>query len=248
MLNVHAKEADIYFGTEAGKEIHNDLLYAERSVVVISPYLSEQYVDLLLRKKKEKRLDIILITSSDFEKHKDAEKIYRLLVNQHRHTSEKRRKQRTIGLWIVGLTYAASIVVTVAGLYFKLYSMLWAVAGLPAGAFVKNIVDKIRVYTYTYTSNLPFFVTASPHSEEILRGQVFVHSKLYIIDGKVAYVGSANFTKAGFDYNYESVVKITDEDAIKQIYYEVKRLLDDEHRVFRNIDRVGGALYPEPIN
>lgn len=248
MLKVQASDAEIYLGTNAGLDINSDLVGAEHSVLVVSPYLSKRYVKLLLKKKREQHLDVVLITSTDFEKQKGSEWIYRMLVKQHRHTSEKPLKLRIFGLWTAGLTFVLSLAVAVTGFYLKVYVLLWALVGLPIGLLIKYFVDKIRVYSYTYSSVLPFYVTASPYSEDTLSDQVLVHSKLYIVDGRIAYIGSANFTRSGFEYNYESIVKITDSEAIKQIQHEIDLLLNDQYRLFRSIDTVGQNLYPEPVN
>lgn len=47
-------------------------------------------------------------------------------------------------------------------------------------------------------------------------GQDLLHAKLVVIDRSVLFVGSHNFSKNGFEYNYETSVEIEDEKAAGQ--------------------------------
>lgn len=53
---------------------------------------------------------------------------------------------------------------------------------------------------------------------------VFVHAKVFIVDGKYAVVGSANFTKASFWLNVESIVTFSEIDDIKNIEVQFNKL------------------------
>ena len=62
----------------------------------------------------------------------------------------------------------------------------------------------------------------------IIRSQPPLHSKIYFFDyftgDYTAYIGSANFTKGGFENNDESIVKIRSTDHKTSILKEVTRL------------------------
>ncbi len=55
---------------------------------------------------------------------------------------------------------------------------------------------------------------------------VFVHAKAFIVDGKYAVIGSANFTKASFWLNVESIVTFSEIDDINNIINQFNKLWD----------------------
>jgi phosphatidylserine/phosphatidylglycerophosphate/cardiolipin synthase-like enzyme len=86
---------------------------------------------------------------------------------------------------------------------------------------------------YSYSSN---FRTV------FFRGD-FVHTKLYIIDGVIAYTGSVNFTGKGMEKNHEACITIKDEDTVKELdaYYE--RLFAANLRKWTDINELGRKVY-----
>ena len=67
-------ETDIYIGIGAGKKLLHDIENAQKSVKIVSPFLSPDYIKILIE-LKEKGLDIKLITSDEIEDYKDRNKI-----------------------------------------------------------------------------------------------------------------------------------------------------------------------------
>lgn len=59
----------------------------------------------------------------------------------------------------------------------------------------------------------------------ILSKNYDLHSKIYIIDNKIAFLGSLNFTDTGFMLNHETCIKTTDKTAIKHLNNVYKDLL-----------------------
>lgn len=47
-----------------------------------------------------------------------------------------------------------------------------------------------------------------------------LHAKIFIFDGRIAYVGSSNLTFSGLQRNYEAVIEISDEEAVRHIAEE----------------------------
>ncbi|MDO8459875.1 MAG: phospholipase D family protein [Nanoarchaeota archaeon] len=61
-----------------------------------------------------------------------------------------------------------------------------------------------------------------PYSTEL------IHSKIYVIDEEVAFVGSANFTYSGFKTHYETMIKIKDKKAVHDISKEIEDLYNSK--------------------
>jgi len=54
-----------------------------------------------------------------------------------------------------------------------------------------------------------------------------IHGKIYIIDNKIAYLGSLNLTTMGTKYNYETRIRITDAEAVNEINEEFYELFNN---------------------
>ena len=119
---------------------------------------------------------------------------------------------------------------------------------LPIGLLIIKLLNKLRVYSYNYRSNMPFYVMASPNVDPQTRNQTFVNSNIYIIDDQIAYLGSVDFTKAGFRDQHETIFRIMDKTTVHCIYKEINELLSDQRRLFRDINFIGRHIYPEPLN
>jgi len=86
----------------------------------------------------------------------------------------------------------------------------------------------------------------SPDKNEL--SDTFIHSKIYLIDDKIAYMGSLNFTSSGTKHNYETRIRTEDASAIKEIKDEFYQLMNNFHLPERDIQRWGRELYVEAIN
>ena len=247
MLSLTINEAYLYMGTNAGAGIYSDIAKATQNVLVISPYMSEEHIDILLRKHTE-GVHVTLITSTDFEGNTGSKTIYKKLITQAKVTNEQTRRYRLIGLVLMYLMLFSSVVSASTGAYLENYQLFWSLLILPFGFLIIKLLNKLRVYSYSYQSNLPFYVMASPNVDPQTRNQTFVNSKIYIIDNQVAYLGSADFTRAGFRDQHETMFRIIDKAAVHCIYQEINALLSDQNRLFRDINFIGKHIYPEPIN
>ena len=74
------------------------------------------------------------------------------------------------------------------------------------------------------------------------------NSKIYIIDNKIAYLGSLNFTHYGTKSNHETSIRITDRNALLYINSEFESLLVNDYYQERDLIEWGRSLYDEPIN
>jgi len=247
MISLSVNDVYVYMGTNAGAGIYNDIAKATHNILVVSPQVSEEHVDLLLKKHTE-GVSVTLITSTDFEGNRESKTIYQKLITQAKITNEQKRRFRLFGLVVMYLTLFSSVVSASTGVYLEYYQLFWSLLAVPAGFLIILLLNKLRVYTYNYQSNLPFYVMASPNVDPQTRNQTFVNSRIYVIDGQTAYLGTAGFTKTSFRNQHETVVRITDEATIHCLYKEMNELLCDQNRLFRDINFIGRYIYPEPIN
>jgi phosphatidylserine/phosphatidylglycerophosphate/cardiolipin synthase-like enzyme len=247
MISLSVKDVYLYMGMNAGAGIYSDIANATQNVLIVSPHVSEEHVDLLLKKHAE-GVSVTLITSTDFEGNRGSKSIYQKLITQAKITNERKRRFRLLGLVLMYLTVFSSVVSASTGVYLADVQLFWSLAALPAGILIIVLLNKLRVYSYSYQSNLPFYVMASPNVDPQTRNQTFVNSRIYIIDGQVAYLGTAGFTKPSFRDQHETMVRIADPAIIQCIYKEMNDLLSDQNRLFRDINFIGRYIYPEPIN
>ena len=102
-----------------------------------------------------------------------------------------------------------------------------------------------KIYNYFYHKLFPFKVFLSSKSIEF---GTLVHSKIYVIDDEIAYMGSLNFTKSGTKHNYETRIRTTSIEAIKEINEELKDLYNYSDIPEADIQLWGRKLYSEPLN
>ena len=111
---------------------------------------------------------------------------------------------------------------------------------------LQHSIRRKRIFNYHYTSLFPFKVFVTPDSNRF--NTMFIHGKIYIIDGHTAYLGSLNFTESGTKYNYETRIRVTEVEAVQKIDAEFEELYHNPEMAFFGIEEWGSYLYEEPIN
>ena len=91
-------------------------------------------------------------------------------------------------------------------------------SGIPAALGVEEVIaeaDKFFAKNWSWTD----FVPTIWFDRRVLEGEVFasLHAKCTVIDGKRAYVTSANFTQRGVERNVEVGVKVEDASFAKRL-------------------------------
>jgi phosphatidylserine/phosphatidylglycerophosphate/cardiolipin synthase-like enzyme len=112
-------------------------------------------------------------------------------------------------------------------------------------------IENAIVYTYEYLNKLDsfsFFVFKEYNSNDENENNITVHSKIYIIDHEVAYLGSLNFTTSGTVFNHEAVVRIADNKSMRHIVNELDKLINNGNYKQIGCEYFGKQIYPEPIN
>jgi len=241
---------DIYIGSGAGKKLVNDIKNAKRSVKIVSPYLSPYLISELIY-LRNKNINIKLITTNNIEDfYGDREKnIYRLII-QNRNTDTN--KQKTRDKWIsftkrLSYIFFSSIVLLISfAYYFEEIKVFLGFVPITIIFFIQNLyrlkIKNLQIYSYYYTQLFPFKVYAAKEKASL------IHSKIYLIDDQIAYLGSLNFTQSGTQFNHETRIRTTDLNAVKEIKNEIDLLFENSNMLAADIQLWGKNIYNEPIN
>lgn len=241
---------EVYIGRNAGERIITDLESATKSIKIVTPYISTDFVDLLTSISNS-NLEITLILSDDFiEKEYKRTEIFKKLIKQIQHTDKRKKKKRRIGLISVCISYLLVMLFIFIGYKYKIQHFEYIGFILPLLFLIHFLIKKIRIYSYSYEYLLNFAVIMTPNSNpyKFNTAHYLTHAKIFIIDDRVAYLGSMNFTKRGFYWNYETRIKVTDEIAIKSISSEIDYLFSNSNTYYLNLDKLTKSIYTEPPN
>ena len=250
---INVANCDIYLGQDAGKKVLKDIKNAKETLKIVSPYLSHSFVSELIS-LHNKNVDVQLITTDKIKENNSLLNFLSKLIIQHRIVNEEAEKTRNkwidrcsfLLFGIIG--YVAAFVLT-AYFYWSI-KLIYAIIPLIIAILVRKLYqEKIlqkRIYDYQYESLFPFKVLISPIDNK--RKEVFVHSKIYIIDDQIAYLGSLNFTESGMKYNYETIIKISDKESIDKIIKEFNDLFFSSTLPSHHINVFGKELFTEEIN
>lgn len=251
-------QSDIYLGRGAGKKIMQDILNAKWSVKVISPFLSPIYIERLIE-SKHRGIDVKLITTDEIEDYKahNSKKLIYELIKQFKYTDEnafnKREKlkilnKRITWSWIILMILSNVLAIITKnnsffiGLFFVFLLIITTIV-------INSKIRNTRIYNYTYQTLFPFKVFLSPQNNNMKRlSNYYIHSKLFIIDDSIAYLGSINYTRSGMEFNFESRIRITNQETIHGLNKMFFELYEDEENYFWDINSWGKKIYREPIN
>jgi len=174
-------------------------LNSVRRVIVVSPWLSRETVELLGRLNRAGS-DVVLITTDDVENRSHAEAL-ELLQGLTRETKASRRESEIL----------AGVFLIVMSILFAL-RFPWFLLGALIGVII--LIHGLRRKKPTYL----FDVTVLPRS-------VNLHAKLIIIPEKsLVGVGSMNFTSAGLNTNIECWVWLKGEEYVREAMKLVEEL------------------------
>ncbi len=245
---------DIYIGKSAGKKLMHDIDNAQHSVKILSPFLSPFLVKKLIG-LHHKGVNVQLITSDTIEDfYGDRKRNIHELIRQHVHIDKEAQQLRKRWKKIYWFLNVTIILLMGFALWFAYeYKdirtarfLIPIVLSFLAGQFLKSKIKKKRVFSYSYKQLFPFKVVVSP--EKFDYDGMYLHSKIYIIDDRIAYLGSLNFTSSGTTNNYETRIRTSSKEAVQKIVNEYNDLLFNEQLPELSIQAWGQQLYKEPIN
>ena len=248
---------DIYIGQGAGKKLMEELREAQKSIKIVSPYLSPSLVKELIEYKTRKpHLEVQLITTDEIKDfHGNYEKNIYKLITQNTHLDAQadalRNRWKRIFRILLIVTISFALIEYVAILFAKDWRLIFGfipiVVLLVALLIYKSRINNKRIYCYSYSQTFPFKVYLSPQTTGN-NDDALIHSKIYLIDDRVAYLGSLNFTRSGTTSNYETRIRTTDRNAIAKINDEYYQLFHNSAFPEKDIQAWGRELYKEPIN
>jgi phosphatidylserine/phosphatidylglycerophosphate/cardiolipin synthase-like enzyme len=218
---------DIYIGKSAGAKLLQDIRNAKRNVKIVSPYLSPSLIKELIF-LHTKGINISLITSDEIEDFYGYDKNINKLIVQKRHVDEKAKQSRdhlislsgTLLFVIIGLAIILVPLIFLLKEWKFAYGFILVVLLFFIRDFVVRQIKNKRIYHYTYKQLFPFKVFISPNNGNSFN-KTFIHSKIYVIDDEIAYMGSLNFTGKGIKDNHETRIRTADPNAVAKIVEEV---------------------------
>jgi len=245
---------DIYIGKSAGAKLLQDIRNAKRNVKIVSPYLSPFLIKELIF-LHSKGINISLITSDEIEDFYGYDKNINKLIVQKRNTDEKAKQSRdslislsgTLLFVIIGLTVVLVPLIFLLKEWRFAYGFILVVVLFFVRDFIVRQIKNKRIYHYTYKQLFPFKVFISPNNGNSFN-KTFIHSKIYVIDDEIAYMGSLNFTGKGIKDNHETRIRTADPNAVAKIVEEVNEIFFNSNLAERDLQFWGSQLYPEPIN
>ncbi|MFP4118138.1 MAG: phospholipase D family protein [Candidatus Woesearchaeota archaeon] len=238
-MDIEKTGAHVYLGRDAGRDCMDSIKHADSTVKIVSPYLSPKYIRKLL-KLHEKGIKIRLITSDHIEE-KDEELDHKDLIKQECHVDETRHLVRIGIISLASIAFIISLIMLSSERLTGIIILLSSIILGTASFFF------IRTKYYSYFPVIDLKVFDSSADNEGKRGYL-IHSKIYIIDDSVAYLGSMNFTRNGFVNSYESSIKLKEKKAVRKVSEEFDWLFDNCELLEKDIDTWGKELYDEPRN
>ena len=265
-MKIEAENAEIFIGRNAGAAVYQSICNAAHSIKILSPYISPEYIELLLDAQK-RGVAVLLLSESDMASRAKRTGMYEKILVQHRSVNGKAQAAKYIGMALctalaLGLLflgywgYKNGLIpnlqeIRSAGLNTQtVLAILLLVVGLSILCRWFLALAKKRIYRYRYTPKFDLSIFASPYephpAKKIKAGQFFIHSKIYVIDHRLAFVGSLNFTRKGFEDNYECCVKISDTDAVLRIAGGLEQLREAAAAFVLDLNEIGGSVFSEP--
>lgn len=251
----------MYIGKNSGKRVLNEIYKAKESIRIISPFLDSNFIDHLI-KLKNRGINVKLISSDEINDFDESSKspILRKIIEQEQIVLEDEKIRRhsfyKFFLILLGIFIVYTIIAAVSVKYFSINLFLetWYIfmAFFALLFIVFHKYKNHKIYEYEYHSLFDGFFVVSPRNmtysqKQTYRENTFLHSKVYIIDDRIAFIGSLNFTSAGFYKNFESCITIKDMDIIVDMIVFFENILQTD-LLIKDIELYGKQFYDEPIN
>lgn len=242
--NIAPVTGQLYIGTETGQRIEKALADAQKSIYVISPYVSEHYLRLLLNKQTagvsvnglfcENKVRTGTHNSPTLQNRLGLANIVRSLLQVTRISLDDGIRRRQQQKNIACIFYALSIIsfVGLLLLFYTLYTIYSEAGNLDAvPAFsllikVPGILILPLLFALIASSisksrrNIPITKLQYQFSANLLffkEPTTFPHIKAIIIDEKTAFIGSMNLTYSGLHKNLESCLITHDYTIIESL-------------------------------
>ena len=242
-MYIKSRDDEIYIGRGSGKRLKVDIHNAKHSIKIVSPFHSSSYIKDILKKARN-GLNVTLITSNEIKEGdgKYCDLAYSDLIDQKRHVDDFAKEERDLKM-----RYSFFSLIIPLALFLFEYIFLGIIFLIIIGVVLRYYQNK-RIYSYSYSSPIKLKLIYDKYNQKGHFGKHQVHSKIYVIDEKVAYLGSANFSHSGFVDSYETMIRIKDEKVVTKISQEVDDLFNDKENIYQDLSEWGKDLYDEPKN
>ncbi len=245
---------DVYIGTGAGKQLMENIKAANKSVKVISPYISPRLIEELID-LQDKGVKIEVITSKEgyYQTNTVQNESIKQFIKQEQIINKEAKKKRDRWLRIVKLLSPFTLSYTIA--LILLYCIFIRFGGISLFLFIpsiifaiiilrgRQIVQKTRIYSYEYLKRLNFKIYIRDNYN------TFIHSKIYIIDNEKAYLGSLNYTHSGTKHSLETRIKLTEPQVIEEVDTFFYQLWNNKLNLYEYTSYdIARDFYKEPIN
>lgn len=242
---------EVYVGQSSGKQLQLDIENAKNEVLIISPYIDETKLDDLI-KLKNRSINVRLAFSSlRKEQEKD---ILKKLIHQNKYTDSNKKVEVKKNIELYNYMTISFLVVGIFALLFSVFKIIdsksinyYFLLSIPffylfnLSKRKKKKIEETQIYKYDYSEKINFKFLRSSFGEK-----KFIHSKIYIVDRKVAYLGSINYTNNGFFSNFETRIRITHKEKIKELVEFVHNIFDDNDNFNKHeLNWLGQKVYSE---
>lgn len=253
-MDINPEGGHIYIGTRAGDPVEEMIDNATESIVIVSPYVSVDYLYMLLEKQRQS-VDVTLIAHniyglSSYFQHRNA---YQRLFIQSSNRLEQRHAIRTYGLLSCGLILSLAFLATIVVFAFRpelfqqhiIEAATSALVFLFLVGFAGRFFWRMRTYEYYYRSRFKRFCWLNDYLGSAKVGND--HVKLYVFDKVLACCGSLNLTYKGMRVNTESRVDIVDRKSVSKLHEWAVARAESHHNV-RDIESAVRPYFDEPAH
>ena len=227
----------IYIGKESGRDILRKIKGAMNSVKIVSPYLSGSYIKELVHLHK-RGVEVTLITCdkiSDETKFSDFKKSD--LIKEKKMVNKSGKKWKKI-LPISLLALLLSLVIS--SLLSIIITKLLILSGFILVVFLIMFISYLSISETSIKYEPIFRIKVFDSTSGTRAGSTeLIHSKIYVIDEEIAFLGSANYTYSGFKTHYESVIGVYDSRAVRDISQEVEELYNSKTLKAKSVEEWG---------
>lgn len=240
---------DIYIGAGTGKKLLEDLNAAKHSIKVVSPYISASFIKRLIY-LSEKGISVSLVASDDVVQYKsETLKCIKAALRQETHIIEsgvkKKKRLSSYRIFLIVLICISLLV------FFYAPYISFLVKCIPFLIIILFVINeskikKTRIYNYSYRQIFPFKIYINPNKSALHFSNIFIHSKIYVIDDQIAYLGSMNLTANGMGNNIETRIRTTDKETVFGLSTFVDSLINNEEKNFIDLNTLGSKLFYEP--
>ena len=229
----------IYIGREAGKEIHEKIKNARTSVKVVSPYLSPDYIkDLISLHKKGIKVTLVTCDKVEYNSYSDFRPSDLTKIEKVQNEKAKKLKKSMFNSFI--LLFTISVLFAVLAFVF---SMLFIFAGIFLFVSIISLIFSKVISDYSFKYEPIFRIKVFDSSSgKNRRSTEHIHSKVFVIDEEIVFLGSVNFTYSGFKTHYETTIKVEDNNAVRDISQEVESLYSSNDLKAKSVEEWAGNL------